>query len=113
MSLAIATASGNHSTSTRTEYVLTSSDSAYLESRARVAAGRPATLADPIDPPASLTGVDTFLNGALWAVDSNGILPAASPVPGNVVSGGDFVMPPYSHGFLRFDNGGGSGLRAC
>jgi hypothetical protein len=113
VTVSVATASGGLNTGTYTAYVLTSSAEAFFEARARVAAGRPATLAAPLDPPASLTGDDTYLNGLLWAVDSNGIVPAASPVPGDVISSPTITLAAYSHGFVRFGNGGGNGLKAC
>jgi len=115
VSFSVATASGNLTAAPRTEYVLTSSAAAYHGARARAAAGAPATLAAPLDPPASLTGDDTFLNGAPWTVDSNGLLPAASPVPGSDVEDPDqpVLMPAYSHGFVRFPSGPSGGLHAC
>ena len=39
--------------------------------------------------------------------------PAAGPVPGDVVTSPTITLPAYSHGFVRFSNGGGSGLKAC
>ncbi len=97
----------------RTEYILTSSAAGYAESRARLARGLDAlaTLAAPLDPPASNTADAVFLNGASWTVDSNGILPAL-PVPGNVVNDPSqpMVMPPYSYGFFQFQ---GANTQAC
>ena len=39
--------------------------------------------------------------------------PAAGPVPGDVVTSPTITFPAYSHGFVRFGNGGGNGLKAC
>ena len=49
----------------------------------------------------------------LWTVNDNGVPPAAVPVPGDVVTSPTITLPAYSHGFVRFGNGGGSGLKAC
>ena len=35
------------------------------------------------------------------------------PVPGDVVTSPTISLPAYSHGFVRFGNGGGNGLKAC
>jgi len=115
VTLSFATAPGGIGASPRTDYIITSSAGAVAASRARVAAGRPATLAAPLDPPASLTGDDTYLNDILWLADSSGVVPAAAPVPGNVVSDPVITLPPYSHGFVRYGNdvNGGNGIKAC
>ena len=113
VTISVATASGGFNTGTYTAYILTSSAEAFFEARARVEAGKPATLAAPLDPPASLTGDDTFLTGVLWSVNDNGVPPAAGPVPGDVVTSPTITLPAYSHGFVRFGNGGGNGLKAC
>jgi hypothetical protein len=112
ITLDFAVSSGNRTAVPRTEYILTSSAMSILESRKRLLIGKPATLLDPIDPPSSLNGDETYLNGKLWLVDENGILPAASPVPGNDVNDSSqaIVFPPYSHGFIRF---AGDGIKAC
>ena len=33
--------------------------------------------------------------------------------PGDVVTSPTISLPAYSHGFVRFGNGGGNGLKAC
>lgn len=112
VTLSFAVTSGGLTSVPRTEYILTSSATAITKSKERLASGKPATLENPMDPPASLSGDDTYLNGILWLVDSNGILPAASPVPGADVNDPTqaIVFPPYSHGFIRFP---GNGIKAC
>lgn len=112
VTLSFSVTSGGRTAVPRTEYILTSSASAIIESKERLARGKPATLENPIDPPASLYSDDTYLNGVLWLVDSNGILPAASPVPGADVNDPTqaIVFPPFSHGFIRF---AGDSIKAC
>lgn len=112
VTLSFSVTSGGRTAVPRTEYILTSSASAIIESKERLARGKPATLENPIDPPASLYSDDTYLNGVLWLVDSNGILPAASPVPGVDVNDPTqaIVFPPFSHGFIRF---AGDSIKAC
>ena len=38
---------------------------------------------------------------------------AGRGMPGDVVTSPTISLPAYSHGFVRFGNGGGNGLKAC
>lgn len=99
----------------RTEYFVTSDAASYTDSRARVAAGVLRTVAQAAlrdrDPPASLTSDVVYLNGQLWQVDDNGILPAL-PVVGNTVTDNSqpLVLPPYSWGYVQYP---GDTVHAC
>ena len=98
----------------RMEFTLTSSAAGYSESHARVAAGRAATMASPLAPPASLTDDALFLNGARLQADENGVLPWVNGAvgAGRVVTDPSepIIMPPFSYGFIQLP---GSAPHAC
>lgn len=111
-------AASNLTAAPRREFLMTSSAAEYAAFTARVATGALATTAAPRAPPPSLQDDAAYLNGALLAVDDNGVLPWPNGAwdAGRLVTdpAAPLVLPAYSYGFVEYPApADGSTIRAC